>query len=245
VPHRVGDPNRKARVERFFHYVENNFLAGRRFADWHDLNRQADDWCRKKADARYMKELGMSPQEAFLMEKPHLVPLPPYVPPVYRTEHRRVDVEGYVTLDTNRYSVPERFVGRPVEVHKYWDRVRIHHGRRIVAEHDRAICERNRRITAAGHHAVPTPRKNTVPSVEEKALAGRSEILDQYLALLKKRFPGKGGGRLRKLLHLQRTYPDDAFTAAINQALRYGLLDLARLERIILKNIADDFFDLD
>lgn len=245
VPHRVGDPNRKGRVERFFHYVENNFLAGRSFADWHDLNRQADQWCRDKADVRPMKDLGMSPQAAFVIEKPHLTTLPPFVPPVYRTEHRRVDTEGYITLDTNRYSVPERFVGQPVEVHKYWDRVRVYHGRKVIAEHDRAIGERDRRLTACGHHTVPNPRKSTGPSAEEKALAGRSEALDQYLALIKNRFPGKGGGRLGKLLHLQRTYPDDAFMAAVSQALRYGLFDLARLERLILKNIATDFFDLD
>jgi hypothetical protein len=245
VPHRVGDPDRKGRVERFFHYVENNFLAGRSFSDWHDLNRQADEWCRKKADARSMKELGMSPQEAFLMEKPHLVALPPYVPPVYQTQHRRVDVEGYVALDTNRYSVPERFVGRPVEVHKYWDRVKIHHGRQTIAEHERPIGERNRRITATGHYTTLPTRKTAGPSAEEKALAGRSEALDQYLALIKKRFPGRGGGRLQRLLHLQRTYPDNAFLAAVQQALEYGLFDLARLERIILKNIANDFFDLD
>jgi len=37
--HAVGDANRKGRVERPFHYIENNFLAGRTFADWDDFNR--------------------------------------------------------------------------------------------------------------------------------------------------------------------------------------------------------------
>jgi len=31
-----------------------------------------------------------------------------------------VDMSGYVTVDTNRYSVPERLVGQTVEVHKGW-----------------------------------------------------------------------------------------------------------------------------
>lgn len=245
VPHRIGDPDRKGRVERFFSYVENNFLAGRSFSDWHDLNRQAEQWCREKADMRYMKALGMSPKEAFVMEKPHLTALPPYVPPVYQTQHRRVDVEGYVALDTNRYSVPERFVGRPVEVQKHWDRAKIYHGRQLIAEHERVIGERHKRITAPGHYSTLPSRKTAGPSAEEKALAGRSEDLDQYLAHIKKRFPGRGGGRLQRLLHLQRTYPDDAFLTAVQQALNYGLFDLARLERIILKNVAADFFDLD
>lgn len=245
APHRLGDPDRKGRVEKFFSYAENNFLAGRSFADWHDLNRQAEEWCREKADTRYMKVLDMSPRQAFVMEKPHLIPLPAYVPPVYQTQHRHVDVEGYVALDTNRYSVPERFIGQTVEVQKHWNLVKIYHGRQLIAEHERALGQRLKRITAKGHYRTLPPRKTAGPSAEEKALAGRSEALDQYLALLKKRFPGKGGGRIQRLLHLQRTYPDDAFLNAVGQALTYGLFDLARLERIILKNIAADFFDLD
>ena len=32
---------------------------------------------------------------------------------------------GYVHVDTNRYSVPERLIGKEVEVHKLWDRIEI------------------------------------------------------------------------------------------------------------------------
>ncbi len=36
----------------------------------------------------------------------------------------------------------------------------------------------------------------------------------------------------------------EPFMAGISKALQYGLYDLARLEKIILDNIAGDFFDL-
>ena len=45
VAHAIGDANRSARVERPFHFIENNFLAGRAFASWEDLNNQARQWC--------------------------------------------------------------------------------------------------------------------------------------------------------------------------------------------------------
>ena len=38
VAHEIGDANRSARVERPFSFIENNFLAGRTFASWEDLN---------------------------------------------------------------------------------------------------------------------------------------------------------------------------------------------------------------
>ena len=118
VPHAVGDADRKARIERNFSYVETNFLAGRTFKDWHDLNEQAVRWCTEVANRKVKRSLGMSPEAAYLMEKPHLTPLPPYIPPVYQTFHRTVDMEGYVHVDTNRYSAPERLIGHEVEVHK-------------------------------------------------------------------------------------------------------------------------------
>ena len=40
---------------------------------------------------------------------------------------------------------------------------------------------------------------------------------------------------------MQRTYPPGPFIAAIEQALRYGLFDLGRLEDLVLKQVAGDF----
>src|ERR1035441_4102786 len=44
VAHAIGNANRSARVERPFSFIENNFLAGRTFASWEDLNQQARQW---------------------------------------------------------------------------------------------------------------------------------------------------------------------------------------------------------
>ena len=139
IPHAVGDADRKAKMERNFFYVERNFLPGRTFKDWKDLNDQARRWCIEMANQKIKRSLGMSPEAAYLMEKPHLQPLPPYLPPVYQTLDRTVNVEGYVQVDTNRYSVPERLIGKEVEVHKLWDRVEIYFKRQQVADHCRCL----------------------------------------------------------------------------------------------------------
>ncbi|GAG01396.1 unnamed protein product, partial [marine sediment metagenome] len=51
--------------------------------------------------------------------------------------------------------------------------------------------------------------------------------------------------QIRRLLELKRTYPADAFKNAIQQASHYGLYDLNRLEQMILKNVAGDFFNIE
>ncbi len=43
--HERGDANRSGRVERPFHFIEHNFLAGRTFSSWEELNQQARQWC--------------------------------------------------------------------------------------------------------------------------------------------------------------------------------------------------------
>jgi len=243
VPHAVGDPDRKARIERNFAYADQNFLAGRTFTDWHDLNAQARRWCDEVANKKIKRSLGMSPEAASLMEKPYLTPLPPYIPPVYQTLHRTIDLEGYVAVDTNRYSAPERLTGKEVEVHKLEDRVEIFFKNEKVADHPRLIDKRETKVTAAGHH-LPLHRTRTYggPCGEEKALTGQHEWLDRFVEEVRKRSAGRGVRSLRKLLDLKRTYPLKAFEKACRDALHYGLYDLARLEQMILSHVAGDFF---
>jgi len=172
--------------------------------------------------------------------------LPPYIPPVYQTLYRTVDVAGYVQVDTNRYSVPERLIGKDMEIHKLWERVDVFFKNQKVADHLRLLDKRETRVTAFGHHPpLNRQRAHEGSCMEEKALLGQHEWLDRFVGELKKRSGGRGVRALRRLLDLKRTYPPDAFEKALVQALRYGLTDLSRLEQLILSQIAGDFFTIE
>jgi hypothetical protein len=241
--HRVGNPDRKGRIERPFAYVETNFLVGRNFADLDDLNGQALAWCRDIANRKPKQALGMSPEAAYVIEQPHLVPLPDVLPPVYELLERVVDLHGYVSVDTNRYSVPERYVGKSVAVYKLPAEIHVCRKDITIAVHRRLIGQRDARTSLPGHHTIPL-RQGRGMAVEEALLSGHDPSLDRYTAALRQR--GNGGNRraLRRLIEMQRIYPAGPFIAAIEQALRYGLFDLGRLEDLILKQIAGDFFAL-
>jgi len=160
VPHPIGNPDRKAHVERLFHYVEHNFLPGRDFADWPDINAQARTWCETVANQKVKRSLGTSPRAAFEQERSALRPLPAHRPAVCTIVHRVVDTEGYVHLETNRYSVPERLLGKAVEVYQYFETLVVCFQGREVARHPRAIGQRERRLTAPGHHGPPRTRRS-------------------------------------------------------------------------------------
>ena len=76
-------------------------------------------------------------------------------------------------------------------------------------------------------------------------LLAQSDLpLPAYAAALKQRAAGRGTLALRRLLTLSREYPPAAVQQAVTLALQYGLFDLDRLERLILRVIAKEYFRL-
>ena len=241
--HEKGDANRSARVERPFHFIEHNFLAGRRFADFADLNAQARVFC-DKVNATRKKHLHASPRELFAAEQTHLRPLPLFVPEVYALHHRLVDVEGYVNVHGHRYSVPYLLIGRQLEVRETKDRIDLYHGPRLVASHAKVLGRTSTRVTVPEHRPPRGARTPAEPSPEDLALAQADPPVPTYVAALKRRSAGRGTLALRRLLALYREYPRAPLLHAVTLALHYGLFDLDRLERLTLRVIAKEYFRL-
>jgi hypothetical protein len=245
VAHELGDANRSARVERPFHFIENNFLAGRSFSTWDDLNRQARQWC-DRVNATYKKHLHAVPRELFALEQTCLKPLPAWIPEVYRLHQRIVDIEGYASLHSNRYSVPYAWTGRRVEIRETRGKIEIQLDARNIVVHDRVAEAQQQRITLAPHR----PRrgegvKRSSPPPEQQTILQSIPELASYLTALQKHGRKSFVLALRQLLRMVRDYPRNGVIAAIEEAARYGLYDMDRLERMILRRLARDFFLLD
>jgi hypothetical protein len=239
--HEIGDANRSARVEGPFHYIENNFFANRTFADWADLNAQARAWC-DKVNAAHKRTLHASPRELFVSDHAAMNRLPAYVPEVYELHHRIVDTEGFVNVRRNRYSAPYQLIGRDVEVRESKDRIDVYDGPRRVASHRRVPESIDARVIDPAHRP---PRHEGFfvrqTSNEERRLTERVPQSAAYIAVLRKR--GRGTLRdLRVLLRMTDDYPRAALVAALTEATHYGMGDLERLERMVLRGVARDFF---
>jgi len=63
-------------------------------------------------------------------------------------------------------------------------------------------------------------------------------LLDSYVDKLQKKAPGRGAAAMRRLHRMYNEYPQDAFLAAIREADKYGMLDLSRLETMVLRSLA-------
>lgn len=239
--HEKGDANRSARVEGPFNYVDNNFLAGRKFDDWGHLNREACAWC-DKVNASFSPKLHASRRELFAAEIVALKPLPIWIPEVYVLHHRIVDIEGYVSVRGNRYSVPYKLIGRRMEVRELSECIEVYEGPRLVATHARVLEPRDARITIPEHRPPRGEGNKSGPSLEERELLATQPKLASYVEALKRHTRGRGTLPLRRLLRLVRDYPEAPLLAAVSRAEQYGLFDLDRLERLVLKQIATDYF---
>ena len=243
--HEVGDANRSGRVERPFSFIENNFLAGREFADWNDLNSQAQAWC-DQVNGSYKKHIRAVPKELFAVERPLLKPLPIWVPEVFRLHHRIVDVEGYVAINTNRYSAPFQWIGHQVQVLETKDKIEVRYGSRQSVYHARIIDPIGQRITLREHRPVRGQGiKRSDPRPEEKALYQLVPDITEYVQALKKHGRKPITLALRQMLRMAREYPRDAYLSALAEAARYGMYDLDRLERMVLRRVANDYFRLE
>ena len=241
--HEKGDANRSAHVERGFDHVDNNFLAGRQFATWEEANDAAKLWC-DKVNTKYRRELSATAREVFAAERRFMQPMPFWVPPVYDLHHRIVDSEGYVQVHGTRYSAPWKLISKKLEVRENKANIEIYDGPRCVATHERTWLhlKERRHISLPEHRAPRGERALQTPTVAETALLSAGPYMVGYLDGIKKRERGRSAIAIRWLHRMMADYPREAFAAATEAAAQYGLFDLERVERLILRNVARDFF---
>ena len=244
VAHAVGHANRSARVERPFHYIEHNFYAGRDFDALADLNAQLREWI-EKVNHRPKRSLGAVPAELWVAEKPQLLPLPLHVPEPYEVYERRADVDGFISLHANRYSVPLDVIGRKLSVRETYEHVRIFDGHRLLAEHGRREPGRHLKVRLPAHHYAPRPRSAALPPLpEQNTLCHAAPELGTLVERLRRHHGGQAARSVRQLYRLYLDYPTDALLAAVRSALEHDLVHLGRIERMVLRHIAGNFFRL-
>src|ERR1022692_4179783 len=196
-----------------------------------------------RVNATYKKYIRALPRELFAVERLHLKPLPAWIPEVYRLHQRTVDVEGYVSVNAIRYSVPVSWIGRRVEVRETRDKIEIELDARHLVTHVRAVTPQAQRITLAEHRpprGEGVPRRD--PHPEEQALLQAAPEIAGYVTALQQKGRKVVALALRQLLRLLQKYPREPFLAAVREAAQYGLYDLDRLERMILRRVARDYF---
>jgi transposase len=126
----------KGKVESGVKYVKRNFVPGRTFGDLDDFNAQLAAWSAEVSDVRTHGTTHQRPIDRFVDEARALIPTAAQASFLQAmTRERIVATDWLVSIDSNRYSVPFRLIGRTVQVVREGGRWLIRHQGQIVAEH--------------------------------------------------------------------------------------------------------------
>jgi len=213
-----GRGNEKGRVENAVGYIKKNFLNGLELSEFSAINPAAQIWLDTVANVRIHGETRRRPIDMFQEELPRLRPLNPMPYDIARIETARAGKQFRVTLDTNHYSVPARYVGVRVALKAYPDRVCIYHQDQLIARHVRCY-DRHQDIEDPDHpKALIAQRANAREQRLWLRFLSLSPKAQSYYDGLEQR-RANARHHLRKIVALSDIYGTEAVARAIEDAL--------------------------
>ena len=242
-PARVRKPRDKPRVERSVPYVRERLFKGAQFRDLAELRDAARRWSLEVAGQRIHGTTRKRPLEVFEEEeRPLLAPWDgePYEVPDWRTA--TVHADHHVACQYALYSVPSELCppGQKVEVQLGAKLVRIYHRGALLKVHPRQ--QRGGRATDPNDYpAELSPYTLRAPEQLQRRAAELGEAVG---ALAERLFEGPlPWAKLRqghKLLRLAERYSAARLDAACRRALEVDLVDVRRVERILVEAIEQE-----
>ena len=143
----------KGKGERMVGYIKSNFFQRyREFESLTHLNQLAEKWLKEEADLRVHGTVKEEVLGRFAKEKGHLQPLPAVRYDTSYIERRVVGWDGYIDVQGNRYSVPDRLCGQMVRIRLSLEgALAVYAGEEKVAEH-RLRPATEGWVSIASHH---------------------------------------------------------------------------------------------
>jgi transposase len=216
LPCRVGDPDRKGKVEAGVGHAQKTPLKGLRFETIEAAQAYLDRWEEHWADTRIHGTTKRQVAAMFAEERPALGPLPLEPFRYYRFGERTVHLDGCVEVEAAYYGAPPGWIGQRVQVQWNDLHVRLMHPKtgHLLREHLRA--PRGWHRIADGDRPARTP-SSTVALLARAATAGAH--ISAVCTAIHQHDGAAGVRRILGLLALAKKHGvavvEDAATAAL------------------------------
>ena len=227
-------PRKKGKVERPFNYIEEQLIKGSTFATMEELNRRGkkfvDDWCNKMHGTTRR-----IPNDHYLLEeKAMLQPLPKDRYHTKKMQERKVSPDSLVSINSNKYSVPVKYVGKTVQFRIiYGFRIEIYDRKGSLITRREAEDGRYLTVMDVEHYeAIAKKVPTSIPQIRREF----TKIFTNgtlFLTEAAKKYD-QPTHYARKIMELRELYDDDVLDAFIGEAIKKGQLDI-RSFRAMLK----------
>jgi hypothetical protein len=219
----------KGGVESDVGYAQRNFFAPiPKAKDFAELNTMLHQACMNDM-LRNTRGENRSVAEVLLSEKSSLLPLEGRDFRACSNHLATVNPYSQVVFETNRYSVPSKYVGQQLPLRAYPFRVEVLSVTEVIAEHPRCF-EREQDILNPLHYLGLLEQR---PGAFEYALPVRqwrqkwTPEYEKMLDLLRHTKPdGSGVREFVSILKLHRDHPAEMVDRAVKQALDLGAAHL-------------------
>jgi transposase len=216
LPCRVGDPDRKGKVEAGIGHTQKTPLRGTRFETLDAAQTYLDRWDTRWADTRIHGTTKRQVAAMFAEERPALGPLPLEPFRYYRFGTRTVHLDGCVEVEAAYYGAPPGWLGQRVQVQ--WNDLHV----RLVDPKTGQLLREHLRTKRGWHRIAEADRPAQTPKPVQ-ALLGIAQKAGPHIGVVCAHIHDYGGigavRRLQGVLRLAKQYGpavvEDAATAAV------------------------------
>ena len=175
LPCRVGDPDRKGKVEAGVGHAQKTPLKGLRFETLEAAQAYLDRWETRWADTRIHGTTKRQVAEMFAEERAALGPLPLEPFRYYRFGERTVHLDGCVEVEAAYYGAPPGWIGQRVQVQ--WNALHV----RLIAPRTGQLLREHLRAPRGWHRIHDADRPTRTPATTV-ALLGRAATAGAHIS---------------------------------------------------------------
>ncbi len=230
LPCRVGDADRKGKVESGVGHTQRTPLKGLRFESLEEAQRYLDRWEEHWADTRIHGTTKRQVGAMFAEEKPHLgeLPLEPFR--YYRYGERTVNLDGCAEVEAAYYGAPPGWIGRKVLVQ--WDALHV----RLLDPKSGKLL-REHLVQRRGHHRIKDEDRPARTPRSTEALLHRARTAGPHIGQLCEHIHRSEGvlgvRRILGVLSLARKHGAAALDGAAKAALELDLANYRFVRRYL------------
>lgn len=227
--------NEKGSVENLVGFAQRNIVGPHMDAQsWDDLNEKLWANCLAYTSRRMRGEV-LSVHERWCQEQAVLRSLPSRPFDCCRVQPVTSNGTALVAFESNRYSVPVQYAGRPLLLKAYWDCVKVYTGPEQVAVHPRSY-RREQEVLHLDHYLDLLMQK---PGALDQARPFRQASLPAVYHHLRTamRESGRSDREFIRVLLLHREFAAADVEAAVTEALRAGANQLEAVRQHLVRHV--------
>lgn len=226
-------PRKKGKIERPFNYIEQQFVKGNTFTTMEELNRRGKQFVNEWCSETHGTTLRI-PNEHYLQEeKTILRELPKTRFMTHQLSSRKVSPDSFVHINTNKYSVPVRYVDKTVFFRLvYGFRIEIYDrdGEKILALEQQSG---KNGVYSNPEHYEPIARNvsTSIPQIR-RDFTSRFSNGSRYLEAASRKFD-QPTHHARRIMELQELYADDILDRFIGAAVSEDKMDITSFRAML------------